>query len=149
MPGHRHTHTPTHTHTHTHTHSYAQTAAPVCVVAAGRWVQGGHCMEDSSVVAAKLQPEKTLFNTVQTLSVCVSAGPVWHSMWMTIWHYGLSSRRLLISDPVSSRSPLRSNLSRGWRWAGAASAAANSGNMFQPSVVYFPSVSLFICSQLT
>lgn len=29
-------------------------------------------MEDSKVIAAQLQPKKTLFNTVHTLSVCVS-----------------------------------------------------------------------------
>lgn len=43
----------------------------------------------------KLQPGKKKTKKKHNLKlfklsvcVCVSAGPVWHSMWMTIWHHG-------------------------------------------------------------
>ena len=130
----------THTHTHTHTH----TQLPQCVSSR---LAGG-----LRVDAAWKIPESSLPNFSQRKHCLtlykLSAGPVWHSMCTTIWHLRVSSRTHLTRDPVSSRSPLRSNLSRGWWWAGAASAAANRGNMLLPSVVYFPSISLCFCRQL-
>lgn len=128
--------------THANTHTDA-----ACVITAGRWVEGRHCMEYSKATAAKTSARKEKKNTHYLklcklsvcVCVCVSAGPVWHSMWMTIWHHGPVIKEAL---------DLPTSCHHGRRWvvtpqeAGAASATANSGNMFEPSVVYLLSLSL-------
>jgi len=111
----------------------------MCVSAAGRLVMGGLCMEDSTAIAAKLQPKKTQLNIVRTLSVSEPA----QSATACGWQSGILPRhqkRHLTSDRMMSWSSLHSNLARGCWWAGAASAAAKSGKMLLPSVVYFASL---------
>ena len=130
----------THTQTHRHTHSCLSVCHYGWQVGSGRTLHGrfqsNHC---------QLQPKKTQFNTVQTLRVCLS----WHSMWMTIWHFGLPSRRHLTSDPghrcvVTSQEagggPPQRLLLRI-----AATRFSHLLFTFPPSI----SISLCYCSQLT
>lgn len=110
---------------------------------------GGSRVEAARKIPKYLLPnfsQRKNYLTLYKLSVCVcvSADPAWHSMWMTIWHCGLSSRRHLVYQPCVIMATIGSNLWRGWWWAGAASVTAHSSNMFQPSVVYFPSISLYL-----
>lgn len=97
---------------HTHT-STAHTATLVCVIVTSRWVNGLYCMEDSKVIAAKVQPKETLSKP----RVCVSAGRLAQhvddnrALWPVF-------KEPLDLPTIVSQSLFGSNLPRGWRWAG-------------------------------
>lgn len=92
----------------------------------------------------KLQPGRekkhTALKTAHSACVCVSAGPVCHSMWIAIWRCSPTIKEALDLRPgvmaaaVGQRRLPRTAVGRR---GGASAAAVNSGNMLEPSVVYF------------